>query len=851
MLPLCAAVLAVILSSADGFVMPMRASTPSYFSTKVVTSDGLEEVFSQFSWWELSKPVIKAPVADENVVFKPQAWHALDEPASPLSPPCSLVQYMEGGYVCSDEHKRNMDQLWSRSIQSSMRHLSREETDKVLAALKIAYVGLWGKHTARSLEVSINRARGIATVLGELKADVNVILAGLLHEVVLGRSSGKLVEQLRAQFGSDVVSLCGMYARLPKFMARKTEYTHVQSENQLQMLVTSAEDYRVLTIRVADRLHAMRMLRLLPLDELDRQKITQEALNLYALLAHKMGLTDVRGELEDLSFKVLNPELFQRSKYAQIAATKANHDASDHIKELIATDPVLIEHKADLTVTYRIKSKYQLYLKMVRKGLSSPSEVRDALGLRLVVDIPRRKGESDEEYRQRDVSICYYIVQRLRSMPGWEPEAGFKDYILHPKENNYQSLHQYIRHSALHANVEVQVRTRGMHEEAELGGAAHWSYKDEMFRPEIASSKFYRQAWRSKEQVAAKSSAELISLAQKQLLHSRVYVYLDDKSTVLNLKAGSTALDAAFSIHTDVGLSTVTICIDGVPVTLGYTIQTGDVISVQCAHSAQVQATPDWLNHVKSPYALAAMRRHFRENAKEQIVSMGLVKLLMALDLNQDRKVGVAKVVKMVRDRTGQDIVSFLMSLGYATRKQDMDNIVSALLLAPAARLNMPSHGAAYLWATMQGRSGWENLHMLEHVLIPMLRDVLPEAGLKGIEKSWNLLVGSNSLEPAPSTVSYMPVDRILLHPTPTADEYVRHKQYSSLEYIAPLKETPPVNEHHRRQLAAKAYQATLYQANLEELAAREVEALNVLRGVRVKAAYSKDGAGKRSLSDA
>jgi GTP pyrophosphokinase len=500
-------------------------------------------------------------------------------------PPPTLPEYFRLTKI-GITHEQNIVSLWNlMKNRGSLRHLTGESSIKVVEALRIAYITLWGKQTIRSLEVSINRARGTAAVLGELKGNVDLVLASILCEVLAQLSSdpdldaderSELRTQLRSRFGDDVIDLCEKYNRLPVFMSKKADYTPLQSENQLQMLVAVSEDYRGLYVRLADRLHTLRTLRSLPLSERERFKLAEEAVNVYAPLAHRMGVMKVKGELEDLAFKTLNPVMFQSTKYTQIAANKAYYDAFDSVKNILFDDGYLKSQGATFKLTHRVKGKYQMFLKMQRKNLSSLNEVRDALGMRIIVDYARIKGEgeSEESYRERGNAICYHLIQELRKVPGWVPaERGFKDYIKNAKENGYQSLHQYIRSVSLGTNVEIQVRTQAMDRQAELGEAAHWFYKDSMYRPEIAETKVYKQAWRSPRQVNAKSPEELISMARQQLLTEKVFVFLDDRSTVLNLPKGATSLDAAFALHSDVGLTLSTVKVGGVQVGLNHILQ--------------------------------------------------------------------------------------------------------------------------------------------------------------------------------------------------------------------------------------------------------------------------------------
>lgn len=700
--------------------------------------------------------------ANKDTSFLPNfgAWRAIDkEDVTILStPPGSLKDYLNGNYELDDTHYSKILDLWnSIKTRGSMRHLSEKDSSLVVEAIKIAYVALWGKRTMRSLEVVINRARGIASVLGELNADVDVVLAGILHEVVSELQTTNeyvLLEELTANFGKDIIDLAVSYARLPKFMARKADYTPLQSENQLQMLVVSTQDYRELYIRLADRLHTMRVLRSLPLDNTEREKIAQEALHVYSALAHRMGVMKVKGELEDLAFRVLHPEVFRQTRYTQIAANKAYQEAHDKIQEIMSNDGIFKAQKVSFRLTYRIKDKYQLFLKMHRKGLKSLNDVRDALGLRIIVDVAKKDDEDEEAHRLRGNNICFYLIERLRNMEGWEPSKnGFKDYITFKKENGYESLHQYIRNTALGTNVEVQVRTKAMHIKAELGEAAHWFYKDQIYKPEIANSKTYKQAWRSTEQLSAKTSAELIGIAKMNLKSSRIFLYLEDKSTVLNLRKGATALDAAFHIHTELGKMTESILVNGETKPLDYEVQCKDVISVRRTENGSLSVAPSWFGILKTTSALSTLRKHYKTYDKGALISVGLAQLLYSLSVNKDiiskrHNDGlptIDRLVKMIKFRTGLTVSEFLANLG-SVLKEDALFMISQIFDVPSRDLKVSSLGVSLTWAKMQGQYGWEDEDVKQNYILPILRDVLKVEGLLTAEQDWLQVIGINSL---------------------------------------------------------------------------------------------------------
>eukprot|EP00607_Mallomonas_marina_P009720 CAMPEP_0182420690 /NCGR_PEP_ID=MMETSP1167-20130531/5664_1 /TAXON_ID=2988 /ORGANISM="Mallomonas Sp, Strain CCMP3275" /LENGTH=933 /DNA_ID=CAMNT_0024596971 /DNA_START=76 /DNA_END=2877 /DNA_ORIENTATION=- len=684
---------------------------------------------------------------DDNIPALPDvgAWRAAVKTGGIDLPP-SIDAYLSGSVQLQPAHEEQVEKMWMNiRKRASLCNLDEADKDRVIGALRIAYVTLYGKTTLRSLEVAVNRAHGTASVLGELKAGVNVVIAGILHAVFADATTPvgpRFRAELLARFGKDVIELVEKYARLPRFMTGAVEYTPLQSENQIQMLVSASDEYSVLLIRIAERLHQMRVLRSLPLMETDRVKLAEEALYVYAPLAHKMGLIKIKGELEDLAFRTINPVMFQQTKYTQTAANKAFHEAADIIESLVSKDEFMTAHRATYKLTYRIKGKYQLYLKMKRKNLKNTNQVRDALGLRLIIKTPIDKNRNVEEKKKLERDLCYHLVSKLRIMPGWTPaERGFKDYIKNRKSNGYQSLHQYIRNVALGSNVEVQVRSQEMHNEAELGEAAHWYYKDQIYRPEVANSKLYRLAWRSPQQAQSSSAEELMTLAKRQLNTARVFVYLHDCSTVLNLRADATALDAAMSIHSDVGLSAVAINLNGKRVALNKGLKNGDVIRVERALAGVVTALPSWLYLSKCPNTHAILRKYFRDHHRDRIVCHGLILLCAAMAKWLPGKVPKThRLVSLVRGKSGHgDISSFLLALGSASKTDAHSMLVH--LLGVSKEMKSIVIPTAIAWGRKQQREAWKEKEIKAEELLSLqqslLRYVLPEQGLPLAEMRW------------------------------------------------------------------------------------------------------------------
>ena len=425
--------------------------------------------------------------------------------------------------------------------------------------------------------------------------------------------------------------------------------------------------------------------------------------------------------------------------------------------QLIMTNSThLREQGVTSVLSFRIKDKYQLFLKMQRKNLSSVSQVRDALGMRIIAVYPRKEGESDESYTARGDVICYHLVSELRNVTGWVPaERGFKDYIKRPKENGYKSLHQYIKNKALGTNVEIQVRTKEMHLKAEIGEAAHWFYKDQTYKSDIVDKKIYKQAWRSPQQTAAKSPAELIGMAKKQLLASRVLVFLEDRSTVLNMKKGHTALDAAFALHSDLGLTVSSVKVDGKEVSLDYTLQNGDVVTCESCPDV-VSVKPLWIGIARSSSAQSKIRKYFRDNNRAMLVCIGLMHLLMSLTLSEDRITkrypnglpNVKKLTEWVKVRTPSSItnVAEFLERFSGTSKAESANLLGSLLDIPANNLTVSTIRLGLIWARMSDRNGWEDKQMQKTLLIPMLREILPALSLPQVESMWVELIGARSL---------------------------------------------------------------------------------------------------------
>ena len=294
-----------------------------------------------------------------------------------------------------------------------------------------------------------------------------------------------------------------------------------------------------------------------------------------------------------------------------------------------------------------------------------------------------------------------------------------------------------------------------MHLTAELGEAAHWFYKDQTYKSDIVDKKIYRQAWRSPEQTNAKSPAELIGMAKKQLLASRVLVFLEDRSTVLNMKKGHTALDAAFHLHSDMGLTVSSVKVDGQDVRLDYTLQNGDVVSCESCPGV-VSVKPVWIGIARSASAQSKIRKYFRDNNRAMLVCIGLMHLLMSFTLSEERIMrrypkglpNVKKLAEYIKVRTPSSITNFAEFLERlaSTNKAESANLLGSLLDIPASNITVSTIRLGLIWARMGDKNGWEDKNMQTTLLIPILREVLPALDLPQIESMWVELIGARSL---------------------------------------------------------------------------------------------------------
>lgn len=448
--------------------------------------------------------------------------------------------------------------------------------------------------TRRSGEPYVKHPVAVAGVLTSLKTDVTAIVAGLLHDTL--EDTVATAGELEREFGKEVVHLVDGVTKIGKITFKSSE--EKQAENFRKMVLSMADDIRVVIIKLADRLHNMRTLE--HLSEGKRLEIAQETLEIYAPLANRIGVGWVKNELEDLCLKHLKPDVYEMLR---VRVAKRDEDRQQYIQEVRElVERALGEYGLSGTVNGRPKHLYGVYQKMNKQSISF-EEVYDLTALRIITDTKMN---------------CYAMLGVIHSL--WRPLPGrFKDYIAIPKSNLYQSLHTTVV-GPKGEHVEFQIRTEEMHRVAEYGIAAHWKYK-EQGRVEDKDSKAFgwlRQfiEWQSD----LPDNRQFMDSVKLELFHDVVYVFTP-KGTVKELPKDSTPVDFAYAIHTEVGDRCVGAKVNGKIVPLKYELESGDTIEILTSPNQ----TPhkDWLKFVRTSRAKTKIKHWIKSEEQKRSFEIG------------------------------------------------------------------------------------------------------------------------------------------------------------------------------------------------------------------------------------
>ncbi len=485
----------------------------------------------------------------------------------------------------------------------------------------------------------VNHPLEVAAILADLQLDAETIAAALLHDTV--EDTNLTAEEVRREFGPEVARLVDGVTKLGRISLRTDQQQ--QAENVRKMMVAMAEDLRVVLIKLADRLHNMRTLE--PLAEAKRRKISRETLDIYAPLAHRLGIGQIKWELEDLAFRYLEPDAYE-DVVARIARKRADRErlVSD-LREILARELEKVGIQAD--ITGRPKHIYSVWQKMTREGKDF-SEIYDLSAIRVLTE---------------SVRDCYGVLGVVHSL--WKPMPGrFKDYIAMPKSNGYQSLHTtVITHTG--EPIEIQIRTHEMHRVAEFGVAAHWTYKeggrDASFDQKLSWLRSLLE-WQSE----LGDAESFLNTIKVDLFQDEVYVFTP-RGDVINLPADSTPVDFAYRIHTEVGHRCIGAKVNGRMVPLDYELQNGEIVEILTSKGPHGPSR-DWLNFVKSASAKERIRKWFKSQRREENVAKG--RDLLDKELHRMHRVSLAdlpeqKLLEIASVHKYNAIDDFMAAIGY------------------------------------------------------------------------------------------------------------------------------------------------------------------------------------------
>ncbi len=440
----------------------------------------------------------------------------------------------------------------------------------------------------------IGHPMAVASILADMHLDYKAVVAGLLHDTV--EDAGITVDDIRDIFGDDVAFMVNALTKLEKIQFKTKE--DAQAENFRKMFLAMSEDIRVILIKFADRLHNMRTLEYLPPDK--QKLIAMETLEIFVPLANRMGIGWLRVEFEDISFKYLHSELFEE---LQRKVSQKRKDQEGYIKEVAKSVELrLREEGLAAKVSGRVKHYYGIYQKMQQRRISF-EEVHDIFGLRVITDTKAN---------------CYIILGLIHSI--WIPIPGrFKDYIAMPRSNMYQSLHTTVL-GPKGERVEFQIRTEEMHLIAEEGIASHWLYKE---RSQVHDKDTQYITWMRElihTQKEMKDPKEFVEMVKGEVFPDTVYV-LTPAGDIKELPTGSTPVDFAYAIHTEVGNRCVGARVMGRIVPLRYKLQSGDTVEI--INSTTSRPSKDWLNFVITHKARNRIKYWIKTEERKQSLDLG------------------------------------------------------------------------------------------------------------------------------------------------------------------------------------------------------------------------------------
>ncbi|MEN3310575.1 MAG: diphosphokinase / guanosine-3,5-bis(diphosphate) 3-diphosphatase [Micromonosporaceae bacterium] len=503
----------------------------------------------------------------------------------------------------------------------------------------------------------ITHPLAVANVLADLGMDTTTLVAALLHDTI--EDTDYTLEEVRADFGGEVSLLVDGVTKLDKVKLGDA----AKAETIRKMVVAMAKDPRVLVIKLADRLHNMRTLTFLPRPKQEQK--AKETLEILAPLAHRLGMNTIKWELEDLSFGTLFPKKFEEINRLINEHAPQRDALLRSVTNKVTTDLRAAKIKAN--VTGRPKHLYSIYQKMISRSREF-AEIYDLVGVRILVDTVRD---------------CYAALGVIHA--NWQPVPGrFKDYIAMPKFNMYQSLHTTV----IGPNgkpVEMQIRTTAMHRTAEYGIAAHWRYKETKGATIVGPANVDEMTWLRQLldwQREASDPSEFLDALRFDLSSQEVYVFTP-KGDVVALPTGSTPVDFAYAVHTEVGHKCIGARVNGKLVPLESTLSNGDVIEIFTSKSESAGPSQDWMGFVKSPRARTKIRQYFNKERREEAIEAGkeaITKAMRKQGLPLQRLLTAEMLMTIARELHLADVASLYAAVGES--QVSAQTVVSRLVAA-------------------------------------------------------------------------------------------------------------------------------------------------------------------------
>jgi len=554
-------------------------------------------------------------------------------------------------------------------------------------------------------EPYLTHPMAVAGIIADLKLDVPSIAGGLLHDTV--EDTLVSIDQIKENFGTQVASLVDGVTKLSQ--VNFTSHEEKQAENFRKMILAMARDVRVILIKLADRTHNMRTLKHMPVEK--QIRTAQETLDIYAPIAHRLGIGWIKSELEDLTLKHLRPEIYYQLKRNVIQKKVSREKYANEVISVV--NKKFAEEGIDAEVTGRPKHFYSIYRKMESQDLPF-DQILDLIGFRILVDTVRE---------------CYEALGVVHAY--WKPIPGrFKDYIALPKPNMYQSLHTAV--IGPHGQpVEIQIRTHEMHRVAEEGIAAHWRYKD---GKDVQFNEIQRFAWLRQllewEQ-NLEDPQEFLHSIKEDLFPDEVNVFTP-KGDLWNFPKGATVIDFAYRIHSDIGHHCSGARVNGQLVPLRYILRNGD--SVEIITTNQQAPSRDWLKLVKTPRAKSRIRNWMKAQQKERSVALGREILegdfsRHQLDYAELRRGG--KIVAIAQELGAKGEEALLASVGYGriTPRQVLTKLLPPEKLDGGQKRNEGALGRLFRLVSRQKRDRGVKVKGLGDVLVRFARCCHPLPG--------------------------------------------------------------------------------------------------------------------------